>query len=65
MVLIDVSSILALCDGFVVGCVNQTATTLTVAVASSALIVLCPLCQEPAEHVHGHYYRVVAELPRF
>jgi hypothetical protein len=63
MVLMDVSPFLPLCEGLVVERVEDTATTLTIAVASTSLVACCPLCQEPSEHFHGHYQRVVADLP--
>ena len=63
MVLMDVSSFLALGEGLVVERMEHTTTTLTIAVASTTLVACCPLCREPSEHLHGHYQRVVADLP--
>src|SRR6516165_7456334 len=63
MLLMDVSPFLPLCEGLVVKRVVHTAPTLTVIVASTTLIACCPLCQEPSEHLHGHYQRAVADLP--
>jgi transposase len=63
MVLMDVSPFLPLRGGLLVERVEHTATTLTVAVASTSLVACCPLCQEPSEHLHGHYQRTVVDLP--
>ncbi len=37
--------------------------TLCLAVRSTALTALCPLCQQPATRVHSHYVRRPADLP--
>ena len=59
----EVSPFLPVCDGLVVERVEQTVTPLTVAVASTSLVASCPVCQTPSDHLHGHYQRVVADLP--
>jgi transposase len=59
----EVSLLLSLGEGLVVERVEQEAMTLTVFVASTALTARCPLCQEPSDHLHSHYQRVVADLP--
>jgi transposase len=59
----DASQAFSLGEGLVVERVEHEATTLTVLVASPSLAARCPLCQEPSEHLHSHYQRVVADLP--
>lgn len=59
----DVSLMFSLGEGLVVERVEQEATTLTVFVVSTSLAAKCPLCQEPSDHLHSHYHRVVADLP--
>jgi transposase len=59
----DVSPFLPLGKGLVVERIEYTATTLTLAVASTSPTACCPLCQEPSVHLHGHYQRVVVDLP--
>jgi transposase len=59
----DLSPLLSLGEGLVVERVESSATTLTIFVASTALAARCPLCQEPSDHLHSHYQRVIADLP--
>jgi hypothetical protein len=59
----DGSPFLPLGDGLVVERIESTATTLIVVVVSTALVACCPLCQHQSEHLHGHYQRIVADLP--
>src|SRR5690242_7053494 len=63
MLLVEVSPFLPLCKGLVIEHVEHTAATLTVAVASTSPTACCPLCQASSDHLHGHYQRIVADLP--
>jgi transposase len=59
----DGSLLLSLGEGLVVERVEYEATTLTVSVTSTSPATRCPLCQQPSDHLHSHYQRVVADLP--
>jgi transposase len=57
------SLLLSLPEGIFVSSVRSTTTELVVHIACRRPNAACPLCQQSAERVHGHYGRTVADLP--
>jgi transposase len=57
------SPFLPLPDGICILSVRTTTTELVVHIACRRLCAACPLCQQPAERIHGNYVRTVADLP--
>src|SRR5581483_5227188 len=43
--------------------INAEAQTVTVELEATAPNCPCPSCQQPAERIHSHYRRTVADLP--
>ncbi len=43
--------------------VDDTAAQITLAVRSTQAMALCPLCTTPAQRIHSHYERTLADLP--
>ena len=61
---LDTASLLfSLPDGIFVSSVRSTTTELVVHIACRRPSAACPVCQQPAEGVHGYYGRTVADLP--
>jgi zinc-finger of transposase IS204/IS1001/IS1096/IS1165 len=57
------SPFLPLPDGIFISSVRTAPTELVVHIACWHPCATCPLCQQPSERVHGHYGRMVADLP--
>jgi transposase len=57
------SAFLPLPDGLVIASLRTTETQLTVHVACTSPTTCCPLCHVPSDRIHGHYGRMVADLP--
>jgi len=57
------SPFLPLPDSLVIVSVATTETQLVVHVACTSPTAFCPLCQQPSTRIHGHYGRMVADLP--
>ncbi len=43
--------------------VNDAALQITLTVRSTQTTVRCPLCETPAQRIHSHYERILADLP--
>jgi transposase len=63
MMMVDVSSLLALPAGLELVEVAETDDLLTVHVMATSPMKACPLCNEFALHVRSYYTRLVADLP--
>ena len=59
----NVSPFLPLPEGMLIEQIHVTETTLTVEVVSTQPLAHCPLCQQPSEHVHSQYRRMVNDVP--
>lgn len=57
------SLVFSLPDGSFISSVRTTTTALVVHIACRSSCAACPLCQQSSERVHGHYGRMVADLP--
>ncbi len=57
------SSFLALPDNVVVDQVRVLYDCVTVVLRSVASSAVCPLCSQPATHVHSRYQRMIADVP--
>jgi transposase len=63
MMMMEVSSLLALPDGLDIAEVTVTSDLLTVHVIATAPVRTCPLCAQEATHIRSYYTRLVADLP--
>jgi transposase len=63
MMMMEVSSLLALPDGLEIAEVTATSDQLTVHVVATVPTCACPLCAQGATHVRSYYTRLVADLP--
>jgi transposase len=43
--------------------VDPTVAQITLAVCSTQTAAPCPQCTHPAQHIHSHYERTLADLP--
>lgn len=57
------SPFLPLSDGLVIASLSATETQLVVHVACRLPTACCPLCHLPSDRIHGHYGRMVTDLP--
>jgi transposase len=57
------TAFLPLPEGIVLESVHSTPTVVEVQIACRHHSAACPQCEQPAERVHGHYTRTVADLP--
>lgn len=57
------SALLPLPEDITLQAVHPTLTSVVVRIACQRPSAACPQCQQPSTRVHGHYTRIVADLP--
>src|SRR5207253_7139222 len=58
-----VSSLFHLPAGITITSIHPSASELVMAVACHTASMPCPECHQPSARIHGHYQRMVADLP--
>ena len=56
------SSCFGLPENMVIASIQPTPLLVSVSLACSDFVALCPLCQQPSERVHSKYQRAVADV---
>jgi len=59
----QLSSVFHFPAGITIGSIDPSANELVIGIACDTPSMPCPECQQPSFRIHGHYQRLVADLP--